>query len=134
MLLHSTSSIAAIKSHLERVKCQALFTSLPLLSICSQVVQDVGISPKRVYLLDVPEQLQQGLSITSDIISVEQLVTEGSDLEPIDNVRWENGQGAKQVAYLCPTSGTSGTEVGCSTAKPVAQRPIHELAYRNSLK
>lgn len=78
----------------------------------NQVVNQLGGLVNRIYKLDVPKQLRPKGNAPDGLKSVAQLVKEGSLLEPIEELHWESGQGAKQVAYLCPTSGTSGIQVG----------------------
>lgn len=42
---------------------------------------------------------------------MEDLVNEGQKLPKLDQLNWVKGQGARQVAFLCYSSGTSGLPV-----------------------
>jgi hypothetical protein len=48
--------------------------------------------------------------------TVSQLIEEASKLPKIEELRWKKGQGAKQTAYLCYSSGTSGLPVSYKLA------------------
>ena len=67
--------------------------------------------PIGIYLFDLPnespdpDETQQRLA---------HLVEEGSKLDDLEDLKWSTGQGREQVAYLCPTSGTSGKQVRSS--------------------
>ena len=70
-------------------------------------------------------ELAAGLSIAPDCIftfndskntstqytSLDALVTHGSQLQPLESLGWDEDRGKTQVAYLCATSGTTGTAV-----------------------
>jgi len=43
--------------------------------------------------------------------TVDDLISIGKSLPKLEELRWENGQGATQTAYLCYSSGTSGLPV-----------------------
>ena len=45
---------------------------------------------------------------------VDQLIEEGGKLPELEALKWEKGQGARQTAYLCYSSGTSGLPVSCT--------------------
>jgi acyl-CoA synthetase (AMP-forming)/AMP-acid ligase II len=42
---------------------------------------------------------------------VDDLIAEGKSLPPVAPLNWIKGQGKRQVAYLCYSSGTSGRPV-----------------------
>ena len=64
-----------------------------------------------IYQFDVPNEPRQPLEQHETENRLSQLVAEGSQLGPVENAEWHAGQGREQVAYLCPTSGTSGKQV-----------------------
>jgi ribosome assembly protein SQT1 len=43
--------------------------------------------------------------------TVGQLIEAGGKLPELEALQWEKGQGARQTAYLCYSSGTSGLPV-----------------------
>jgi acyl-CoA synthetase (AMP-forming)/AMP-acid ligase II len=43
--------------------------------------------------------------------TVGQLIEDGEKLPKLEALKWEKGQGARQTAYLCYSSGTSGLPV-----------------------
>lgn len=91
-----------------------VFTCQPLLPATAQVAESLGVSHDNVFLLDLPGPPKDEVTPTNgfkSLKSVSDLVIEGASLNPIDKLHWERGQGAKQIAYLTSTSGTSGQQV-----------------------
>ncbi|GAO14840.1 uncharacterized protein UV8b_04079 [Ustilaginoidea virens] len=82
---------------------QALFTCVPLLDKALKAADAVGIPRDRVFLLPLPLSPSDSRFKTLD-----QLVEEGRSLPPLPPLKWVKGQGARQTAYLCFSSGTSG--------------------------
>lgn len=70
-----------------------------------------GIPRKQVYVLEVPDVATKGVTAPSDLKTVNQLIQEGSELPPLPSLSWTEGQGARQTAFLCSSSGTSGFPV-----------------------
>ena len=89
---------------------KALFTSLPSLAIALEAAAETGISEKNIYLLAVPKEIA-GTSPPSEFKTVDQLIEEGASLPPLPELQWKKGQGARQTAFLCYSSGTSGLPV-----------------------
>ncbi|KAL4880710.1 hypothetical protein BJY04DRAFT_207902 [Aspergillus karnatakaensis] len=111
LLMHPTSSAAEIKRHIALTKCRVLFTCRSLLSTATEVLADNQTTGPKVYLLDLPDELAGKTTLPDQgQKTVEQLVQQGSSLPQIDPLQWTPGQGKDQVAYLCPTSGTSGLQ------------------------
>ncbi|KAJ5220197.1 NRPS-like protein biosynthetic cluster [Penicillium chermesinum] len=111
LLLHPTSSAAEIKRHISITQCRVLFTCRSLLTTSNQVLAERGVLDHKVFLLELPDELGKMPSLPDQAQkTVEQLVQQGSSLPPIEPLRWKLGQGREQVAYLCPTSGTSGLQ------------------------
>ena len=92
-------------------KATALFTCVPLLKTALEAASKCGIPRSRIYLLDMPQEFLGGAAVPKEFKAVEQLVTEGTSLGELESLRWEKGQGTKQCAYLCFSSGTSGLPV-----------------------
>ena len=93
----------------------ALFTTLPLLDIALRAAARAGIPKERVYLCGVPDQLTGGKSAPKQFKTLDQLIETGSTLPELEPIKWTKGQGARQTAFLCYSSGTSGLPVslGC---------------------
>lgn len=49
-----------------------------------------------------------GFERADGFVSVEELITEGNKLPELEALRWARGQGERQTAFLCYSSGTSG--------------------------
>jgi hypothetical protein len=47
--------------------------------------------------------------------TVNELIADGGKLPKIEALKWEKGQGGRQTAYLCYSSGTSGLPVSQTT-------------------
>ena len=94
---------------------KALFTCLPLLSLALEAASECGIPRKHVYLLPVPKDLSGGAEVPTEFKTVDQLIELGHKLPPLEKLRWAKGQGARQVALLCYSSGTSGLPVSSSS-------------------
>lgn len=85
---------------------------MPLLSLALEAASECGIPRNRVYLLSVPDEITGGAPVPKEFKTVDRLVEEGAKLPPLEELRWEKGQGARQTAFLCFSSGTSGLPVG----------------------
>lgn len=83
-------------------------TCTPLLEVALEAAKNVGIPNENVYLFDIPRA-----EPTSSFkhASVEGLINEGSKLVQLEKLQWVQGQGARQTAFLCFSSGTSGLPV-----------------------
>ncbi|KAL2689425.1 hypothetical protein Neosp_003479 [[Neocosmospora] mangrovei] len=77
----------------------ALFTCVPLLD--NALVAAKGAD--RIFLLPIP-----GFEAKAPFKTIDDLIAEGKDAPELKPLNWVNGQGARQVAYLCYSSGTSG--------------------------
>ena len=108
MLLHSTSSAAEIETQLSKANCNVMFTCQPLLSTCNKISETRSIA---TYLFDLPNEDSKSLDPSSSSKKLAELAIEGSSLQDLEGVSWSAGQGREQVAFLCPTSGTSGKQV-----------------------
>ncbi|KAI4267648.1 MAG: hypothetical protein L6R38_008154 [Xanthoria sp. 2 TBL-2021] len=91
---------------------RALFTCLPLLSTALEAASKCNIPRSKVFLLQVPKQISKSQDPPKDIKTVDQLIQEGASLPALEDIRWEKGQGARQTAFLCYSSGTSGLPKG----------------------
>ncbi|KAM3065448.1 hypothetical protein ACMFMF_011170 [Clarireedia jacksonii] len=107
LLLHSTSTAAEIEAHSHVANCKVIFTCKPLLSTCEEVSKNRFL---RIFLLDFPKQAQEEVHVQK-YKTVSQMISESPRSSELPPVVLQPGQGGKLVAYLCPTSGTSGKQV-----------------------
>jgi hypothetical protein len=99
-------------------RCRTIFSCQGLISTCIDAINELSIPLERVYTLALPENYMHESESIDKFKSLDQLVSEGSLLEPLEPLQWAEGQGKQQVAYLCPTSGTSGKQVTTSQFYP----------------
>lgn len=90
---------------------KAIFTCLPLLKTAKEACAKAGIPDERIVILPVPEVLAPGLSQPSNR-TVDDLISAGKNLSPVEPLRWSPGEGARRTAFLCYSSGTSGLPKG----------------------
>jgi acyl-CoA synthetase (AMP-forming)/AMP-acid ligase II len=57
----------------------------------------------------MPEEFSENKSVPFKTVG--QLIADGAKLPKLEKQKWEKGQGARQTAYLCYSSGTSGLPV-----------------------
>jgi acyl-CoA synthetase (AMP-forming)/AMP-acid ligase II len=112
---------------------QALITCFPLLETALQAAKAVGLPNNRIFIQELPG-FKNDRSAT--LTTVEDLVSEGSRLPELEPLKWSNGQGARQSAFLCYSSGTSGLPVSASvnTIEPASDDPVessHDLTSKH---
>ncbi|KAL6694562.1 hypothetical protein J3F84DRAFT_47583 [Trichoderma pleuroticola] len=101
-------SAAELARQLKAVKCKALFTCATLLPTALEAASAANLPKTHVYLLEIPEKALKGAIVPTDMNSVDQLIAAGKKMAPLPELKWEQGQGARQTAFLCSSSGTSG--------------------------
>lgn len=84
----------------------ALFTCIRLLPVALKAAQAMGIPKERIFIL--PMQNEDKID---QFTTIHDLIEEGKSLPELKLMNWSKGQGARQVAYLCFSSGTSGLPV-----------------------
>ncbi len=104
-------SVEELMHQLKNSGATALFTCLPLLPVAQEAASKAGIPRNRIYICELPEQAQGGLKADDEFKTLNQLIKDGSALPALDPINWEAGQGARQTAFLCYSSGTSGLPV-----------------------
>jgi ribosome assembly protein SQT1 len=82
---------------------------VPLLETSLQAAKGAGIPNNRIYILEMPKEFSGDKSVPFKTVG--QLIAEGEKLPQLAKQKWEKGQGARQTAYLCYSSGTSGLPV-----------------------
>ncbi|KAJ0356423.1 4-coumarate- ligase [Colletotrichum chrysophilum] len=96
-------SAQEFEHQLRSSNAKAIFTCIPLLETALKAAKAVNIPNDRIFLLPVP-----GVDQKTPYATVEDLIQEGKSLPELEPLKWVKGQGARQVAYLCYSSGTSG--------------------------
>ena len=104
-------SLEEIVYQLKSSGSKALFTCAPLLPIALEAAAKSGIPKNRVYLLALPKVALGGKAVPKEFKTVDDLIAEGSELPALEPLKWERGRGARQTAFLCYSSGTSGLPV-----------------------
>jgi acyl-CoA synthetase (AMP-forming)/AMP-acid ligase II len=100
---------AELEHQLKSSGSSLLITCAPLLKVAEEAAKAAGLSRKNILLLDIPgaEKNESAGTITT----VEQLIREGERLPALGPLTWADGQGKRQPAFLCYSSGTSGLPV-----------------------
>lgn len=75
-----------------------------------------GIPNDKVFILSM-----HGFNNVASFASVDDLIAEGEWLPELEALKWTKGQGARQPAFLCYSSGTSGLPVSLKYDFPVSQ-------------
>lgn len=83
-----------------------MFTCPPLLENALKAATAAGIPKDRIFILRTA-----GFDNPPSYVTIDDLVAEGKSLPPLKPLNWVKGQGARQTAYLCYSSGTSGLPV-----------------------
>ncbi|KAH7358503.1 luciferin 4-monooxygenase [Plectosphaerella cucumerina] len=96
-------SAQELEHQLRSSGAKALFTCVPLLETAVKAAKAVGIPEDRIFVLPVP-----GVSKKVPFTTLDDLIAEGAKLPDLEPLKWVKGQAARQVAYLCYSSGTSG--------------------------
>ena len=99
-------SAEELEHQLKSSGAMALFTCVPVLETALKAAKAAGIPEDKVFLMDLPQNPKNpGFKTVDDLVK---LAKSTPELEP---VVWPSGQGARQPAYLCYSSGTSGLPV-----------------------
>jgi acyl-CoA synthetase (AMP-forming)/AMP-acid ligase II len=99
-------SAEELEHQLKTSGAKALFTCAAVLKDALKAAKASGISEDKVFILDIP-----GFENPKGFRTVDDLVELGRTLPELEAPRWCKGQGARQVAFLCYSSGTSGLPV-----------------------
>lgn len=100
---------------------KALFIGGPQLQVGLEAAKTAGIPNDKIWLMGMP-----GFEKADGFVTVEELIAEGSDAPELDELKWTRGQGDRQPAFLCYSSGTSGL--------PKAVMVSHRNVIANSLQ
>lgn len=105
-------SASELEFQLKSSGAKVLFTCVPLLETSLKAAKAVGIPENRIYLLEMPKAFSGDKKLPFKTVG--ELIATGKKLPELEPLKWEKGQGARQTAYLCYSSGTSGWPVRLS--------------------
>ncbi len=105
--------MAEVTAHMQSSRCSTIFTCQPLLPVAVEAATQLSIPQGRMFTLSLPDEFftTRDAGGSGHFSDTETLITEGSQLEPLEPLLWKDGQAKEQVAYLCATSGTSSKQV-----------------------
>ncbi|KAJ5374362.1 AMP dependent ligase/synthetase [Penicillium concentricum] len=104
LLLHPTSSAIEIQTLMRKANCHALFTCRKLQPVCEAVFTALNQDLARLFLLE----LAGDDATPAALKTVSQLIADGEHLPALEPVALQAEGTQDRLAYLCPTSGTSG--------------------------
>lgn len=104
-------SALELQHQLTTSAASAVFTCEALLETTLKATRAINIPDDKVFLLDVPGAPDVAKKAAVNQPTLNQLVEEGAKLPALEPVKWAKGQGARQPAFLCYSSGTSGLPV-----------------------
>lgn len=103
-------SAAELEHQLKSSGAKALITCIPLLETALKASRACNIPDDKVFIIRLPGKFDP-----VPFKSLDDLIDEGRSFPELEPLIWSKGQGARQVAYLCYSSGTSGLPVSCAT-------------------
>lgn len=92
-----------LEHQLKSSGAKALFTCIPVLETALAAAKGAGIPQDKIFILDLPHHAKK-----PSFKTVDDLVELGRSVPELEPLKWAKGQGARQPAYLCYSSGTSG--------------------------
>lgn len=119
-------SVPELAHQLKSSGAQALFTCIPLLDTALKAADAAGIQRDRIFIMPMV-----GDTKSVPFQSIEDLIGEGSALPELEPLKWCKGQGERQPAFLCYSSGTSGLPVSLPGAYTP---PVHPLVLTHDRK
>jgi acyl-CoA synthetase (AMP-forming)/AMP-acid ligase II len=99
-------SAGELEHQLRSSGAKALFTCVPVLDTALKAARAVGIPDDKIFIMDLPHH-----SNKTSFKTVDDLIQLGRSVPDLAPLNWVKGQGARQVAFLCYSSGTSGLPV-----------------------
>lgn len=102
-------SAEELSHQLVNSRAKVLFTVMPLLQTALAAADKAGIPRNKVYICEMPTDPPV---LPKEFKTLGQLQYAGLSLPDVEHIRWRKGQGARQTAFLCYSSGTSGPPKG----------------------
>lgn len=103
---NAAASASELENQLRSSGTKAIVTCQSLLEITLQAAKTLNIPRQNVFILEV-----FGQESPATFATVKGLISQGSQLPSLEPLRWSKGQGKRQIAFLCYSSGTSGLPV-----------------------
>ncbi|KAF7556008.1 hypothetical protein G7Z17_g1758 [Cylindrodendrum hubeiense] len=101
--VNPAASALELEQQLRSSSSAALFTCVPLLQVALKAAKAAGIPRERIFILPMDKD-----DHNHQVVTIHDLLKEGESLPELKPLKWIKGQGERQVAYLCFSSGTSG--------------------------
>ena len=104
-------SASELAFQLQNSRAQCLFTCEALLGTALEAAKIANIPTDRVYLCPVSGASPGTARALTGMKNLDDLISSGADLPSLEEQQWTVGQGKRQVAFICYSSGTSGLPV-----------------------
>jgi acyl-CoA synthetase (AMP-forming)/AMP-acid ligase II len=104
-------SASELAFQLKNARATCLFTCRSLLPTALRAAEIANIPRNRIYLLPVANLSQEAIDCPIGMKSLDDLISRGKELPALENLIWSAGQGKRQTAFICYSSGTSGLPV-----------------------
>ncbi|KAK0648296.1 hypothetical protein B0T16DRAFT_324344 [Cercophora newfieldiana] len=102
-LANASYSAPELEHQLKSSGVKVLFTCIALLDTALKAAEASGIPKDKVFILPMTDDKK-----VVPFLSIEDLISEGEKLLELPPLQWVKGQGERQPAFLCYSSGTSG--------------------------
>ena len=110
--LNAECTVPEVANHLKMSGSSCIFTCVTHLETARKAASLCHIPKERIFLLDLPEQLTARKETSPGFATFSELAERGKARGAVlERSRFEKGQGARQTAFLCSSSGTSGMPV-----------------------
>ena len=109
-------SAQELEHQIRSSNAKALFTCAALLENALAAAKACGIPDSRIFILQLPGETNK-----TPFATLDDLIAEGKSLPELEPLTWVKGQGARQPAYLCYSSGTSGLPVSLVCWLPLVE-------------
>ena len=108
--INAAFSASEVAHQLQSSKAEVFFTCRALLPIALAAARKAGIPERHIFLMKLPGD-DISANLHPKLYTIENLIVHGMNAPELPNLQWRKGQGARQEAFLCYSSGTSGLPV-----------------------